>query len=90
MKFENAFRSLIDLKSHRAKEHSKNLSKQQVKQERTINIDINLPPRTKPGRGRGMSGDKNISILHLSCRMSELQFSLILQTHALVLQKRMG
>ena len=29
--------------------------------------------------------DKNISILHLSCRTSDLQFSLILQTHALVL-----
>ena len=30
-------------------------------------------------------GDKNISILHLSCRTSDLQFSLVLQTHALVL-----
>ena len=29
-------------------------------------------------------GDKNISILHLSCRTSDLKFSLILQTHALV------
>ena len=29
--------------------------------------------------------DKNIIILHLSCRTSDLQFSLILQTHALVL-----
>ena len=27
------------------------------------------------------AGDKNISILHLSCRTSDLQFSLILQTH---------
>ena len=32
-----------------------------------------------------LSGDNlNISILHLSCRTSDLQFSLILQTHALV------
>ena len=31
------------------------------------------------------AGDKNISILRLSCRMSGLQFSLVLQTHALVL-----
>ena len=30
-------------------------------------------------------GDKNISILHLSCRTSDLQFSLILQTHVIVL-----
>ena len=31
------------------------------------------------------SGVKNISILHLSCKRSDLQFSLILQTHAIVL-----
>ena len=31
------------------------------------------------------AGYKNISVLHLSCRMSVLQFSLVLQTHALVL-----
>ena len=30
-------------------------------------------------------GDKNISILYLSCRTSDLQFSLVLQIHALVL-----
>ena len=35
------------------------------------------------------SGDKNISILHLSCRTSDLQFSLVLQTHAFVLKKYM-
>ena len=28
---------------------------------------------------------QNLSILHLSCRTSDLQFSLVLQTHALVL-----
>ena len=28
------------------------------------------------------AGDKNISILHLSYRTSDLQFSLVLQTHA--------
>ena len=33
------------------------------------------------------SGDKNISILHLSSRTYELQFPLALQTHALVLVK---
>ena len=31
------------------------------------------------------TGDKNISILHLSCRTSDLQLSLVLQTHTLVL-----
>ena len=36
------------------------------------------------------AGDKNISILHLSCRTSHLQFSLVLQTHALVLYRRVA
>ena len=31
------------------------------------------------------SGDKNISIVHLPCRTSDIQFSLVLQTHVLVL-----
>lgn len=50
--FENAFRSDIDLKSHRAMHHSKAQSKHQSRQERTINIDINLVPRPS-NRGRG-------------------------------------
>ena len=37
-----------------------------------------------------ISGDKNISILHSPCRTSDLQFSLVLQTHALVLKKCIG
>ena len=37
-----------------------------------------------------ISGDKNISILHSPCRTSDLQFSLVLQTHALVLKNCMG
>ena len=36
-------------------------------------------------RQYGPQGDKNILILHLSCRTSDLQFSLALQTQALVL-----
>ena len=35
--------------------------------------------------GLRCEGDKNISRLHLSCRISDLQFSLVLQTQALVL-----
>ena len=31
------------------------------------------------------AGDPNVSIINLSCRTSDLQFSLVLQTHALVL-----
>ena len=40
--------------------------------------------------GHVASGDKNISILHSPCRTSDLQFSLVLQTHALVLKNCMG
>ena len=32
------------------------------------------------------SGNKNISILHLSCRTSDIQFSLVRQTNALALK----
>ena len=42
-------------------------------------------PETHTDLTHSFIGDKNISILHLSCRMSDLQFSLVLQTHALVL-----
>ena len=35
------------------------------------------------------TGDKNISILHSPCRTSDLQFSLVLQTHSLVLKNCM-
>ena len=34
---------------------------------------------------QSIPGDKNISIFRLSCRTSDLKFSLVLQTHALVL-----
>lgn len=52
--FTNAFRSDIDLKSHQAHEHSKAQTRQQARQERTINIDINLVPRpnSRPQRGK--------------------------------------
>ena len=33
-----------------------------------------------------LTGDKNISILHSPCRTSDIQISLVLQTHALVLK----
>ena len=39
----------------------------------------------KNGQIKSLIRDKNISILHLSCRTSDLQISLVLQTHTLVL-----
>ena len=38
--------------------------------------------RLSPQEVARRPGDKNISILHLSCRTSDLQLSLVLQTHA--------
>lgn len=57
--FTNAFRSDIDLKGHQAQVHSKAQTKQQARQERTLNIDINLVPRpnSRPQRGREPRGD---------------------------------
>lgn len=40
-----AFRTEIDLKAHRASAHSKNLSKQQVRQTRTLDIDFSYGNR---------------------------------------------
>ncbi|XP_045214491.2 E3 ubiquitin-protein ligase ZNF598-like [Mercenaria mercenaria] len=59
--FTNAFRSDIDLKSHQAHEHSKAQTKLQARQERTINIDINLVPRpnSRPQRGREPRREEN-------------------------------
>lgn len=52
-RFTNVFRSDIDLKSHQAQHHSKAQTKQQARQERTINIDINLVPRPNSRSSRG-------------------------------------
>ena len=47
-------------------------------------------PRMGPIHFVRRPGDKNISILHSPCRASDLQFSLLLQTHALVFNKENG
>lgn len=52
-RFTNVFRSDIDLKSHQAQQHSKAQTKQQARQERTLNIDINLVPRPNSRSTRG-------------------------------------
>lgn len=45
--FTNAFRTELDLQSHRAKFHMRGMSKSQIRQARTLDIDINLRPRTR-------------------------------------------
>ncbi|XP_064638825.1 E3 ubiquitin-protein ligase ZNF598-like [Lineus longissimus] len=60
--FTNAFKSLIDLKGHQAHQHAGGLKKGQIKQNRHLDIEINLAPRghiNKSGRReRGMvTGD---------------------------------
>ena len=47
---------------------------------------MNIAEIVKNGFNNTSSGDKNISILHSPCRTSDLQLSLVLQTHALVLK----
>ncbi|PIK55709.1 putative zinc finger protein [Apostichopus japonicus] len=51
--FSHAFASDIDLKAHRAAVHSKTFSKFQARQNRQIDVEINLPPRTRDRRGGG-------------------------------------
>ncbi len=50
--FTHAFRTEIDLKAHRAKVHTKNMTRAQAKQARQIDIEVNLPPRQRENRGR--------------------------------------
>ncbi|XP_052821187.1 E3 ubiquitin-protein ligase ZNF598-like [Mya arenaria] len=56
VQFTNVFRTDIDLRSHMAQNHSKAQGKAQARQERTLNIDINLVPR--PG-ARGNRGGRD-------------------------------
>ncbi|KAL4240392.1 hypothetical protein ACF0H5_001182 [Mactra antiquata] len=53
VEFTNAFRSDIDFKSHQAQCHSKASNNFQARQERKINIDINLVPRPNSRSYRG-------------------------------------
>ena len=53
VQFTNAFNTEIDLKAHCAQTHSRNMSKAQIKEVRTLDIDIQMPRRRKPHeRGR--------------------------------------
>ncbi|ELT99643.1 hypothetical protein CAPTEDRAFT_181900 [Capitella teleta] len=62
--FTNAFRSDIDLRAHRASEHSKNMKKAAAKQARRIDIDFSYSGRPSEypsrggGRGRGRGSNE--------------------------------
>ncbi|XP_005106381.1 E3 ubiquitin-protein ligase ZNF598 [Aplysia californica] len=57
-RFTHAFVSDIDLKAHKASEHNKNLSKAQVREARTIELDFQLAPRRQAhGRGAGITSN---------------------------------
>ncbi|GAB6031155.1 hypothetical protein CHUAL_007958 [Chamberlinius hualienensis] len=60
-KFTTVFRSEIDLKAHRSTTHTKNLSKAQIKQARTLELEFTIAPRdSHPQRGGGHSrGDRD-------------------------------
>ncbi|KAG1669280.1 E3 ubiquitin-protein ligase [Nymphon striatum] len=50
-KFTSVFRSDIDLKAHKSQEHSRNMSKAQAKQTRTLEIEFAIAPRTNQNIG---------------------------------------
>ncbi|XP_013417528.1 E3 ubiquitin-protein ligase ZNF598 [Lingula anatina] len=55
VQFTNAFRSDIDLRAHKATEHTKAMKKAQARQARTLDIEFNYAPReSHRGRGRGV------------------------------------
>ncbi|GFO39125.1 E3 ubiquitin-protein ligase znf598 [Plakobranchus ocellatus] len=51
-RFTHAFVSEIDLKAHKAAVHSRNFTKAQSREARTLEVDFQLPPR-RPGNSRG-------------------------------------
>ncbi|KAI8796844.1 zinc finger protein 598 [Biomphalaria glabrata] len=53
-RFTHAFASEIDLKAHKASVHSKNMSKAQSRETRTLELEFQLPPR-RQGNSRGGS-----------------------------------
>jgi hypothetical protein len=63
--FTNAFRTEIDLRAHKASEHSRNMRKAEAKQARRLDIDFSYSrgpsgsepsPRGRGGRGRARGG----------------------------------
>ncbi|XP_041362656.1 E3 ubiquitin-protein ligase ZNF598-like [Gigantopelta aegis] len=57
VQFTNAFRGEIDMKAHYAQQHSRNLSKAQIKEVRTLDIDIQMPRRRKPHERGNITGE---------------------------------
>lgn len=51
--FTSVYRSEIDLRAHIAHDHSKNMSKSEVKQNRTLDLEFSYAPR-----GRGAGGER--------------------------------
>lgn len=66
--FTNAFRTDIDFKGHQAQYHSKATNKLQSRQERKLNIDINLAPRPNSRPHRGRSEFAILWFIHLHMR----------------------
>ncbi|XP_064477946.1 E3 ubiquitin-protein ligase ZNF598-like isoform X2 [Ornithodoros turicata] len=72
--FTAAFRSEIDLKAHKAQQHSKTLSKAQAKQARTLELEFTITPRNRAdyedGRRRARNEDRDeqaaLNLLRLS------------------------
>ncbi|XP_013782326.1 E3 ubiquitin-protein ligase ZNF598-like [Limulus polyphemus] len=50
-KFTSVFRNEIDLKAHKAQNHSKNMTKMQAKQSRTLELEFTITPRNSKPNG---------------------------------------
>nr|XP_022914031.1 E3 ubiquitin-protein ligase ZNF598 [Onthophagus taurus]XP_022914032.1 E3 ubiquitin-protein ligase ZNF598 [Onthophagus taurus] len=57
--FTSVFKSLIDLKAHQASVHSKDLSKNAVKQARTVEVAFTLKPRLQKSYQKNQQSDRN-------------------------------
>ncbi|XP_076366144.1 E3 ubiquitin-protein ligase ZNF598 isoform X2 [Tachypleus tridentatus] len=56
-KFTSVFRNEIDLKAHKAQNHSKNMTKMQAKQSRTLELEFTITPRNSKPNGNITAAD---------------------------------
>lgn len=63
VQFTNSFRSDIDLKAHKASAHSKGMKRSHMKQARTLDIEVNLAPRSGRDRRDRREGGKNRGVI---------------------------
>lgn len=70
--FTHAFSSEIDLKAHKAKMHTKNMSKLQSREARSIDVNFQFQPRRQGYGGRGKKISSYFAKKFYSLRMNEI------------------